>query len=86
MEGVFFYNKDSEAWERVAWRCGGCPVLGGVQGQAGRGSEQPDLTVLSMFTAGELALVTSKGPFQLKQFYDSMKVRRGSLKVRAHTS
>ena len=35
----FFYNKSGEALEQVAQRDGGCPILGGVQGQAGPGSE-----------------------------------------------
>ena len=38
-----FYN---EGGETLAWvgRTGGrCPIPGNIQGQAGRGSEQPDL-------------------------------------------
>ena len=34
-----------EALAQVAQRCGGCPVLGDIQGQAAWGSEHPDLTV-----------------------------------------
>ena len=34
-----FYNKGDEALEQVAWRCGGSPALGDIQGQAGPGSE-----------------------------------------------
>ena len=31
--------------EQVAQRCGGCPMHGDIQGQAGWGSEQPDVAV-----------------------------------------
>ena len=31
-----------EALEQVAQRCGGSPILGDIQGQAGLGSEHPD--------------------------------------------
>jgi len=31
--------------EKVAWRDGGCPILGDIQGQTGRGSEQPNPAV-----------------------------------------
>ena len=41
----FFYNKSSEALEQAAHRCGGCPVPGAIQGQAGRGSEHFGLAV-----------------------------------------
>ena len=36
-----FYTEGGEALARVAQRGGGCPIPGNVQGQAGRGSEQP---------------------------------------------
>jgi len=39
------YNKDGEALEQVAQRCGGSHVPGDIQGQAGQGSEHPDLPV-----------------------------------------
>ena len=42
---VFFYGKGHEVCEQVVWNSGGCPVPGDVQGQAGPGSEQPDLSV-----------------------------------------
>ena len=42
-----------------------------TQGQAGRGSEHlVELWVL-LFIAGEWDQMAFKGPFQLKQFYDS---------------
>jgi len=34
-----FYIKGSEAMTQVAQRCGGCPIPGDTQGQAGWGSE-----------------------------------------------
>jgi len=34
----FFCGNDNEALEQVVQRCGGCPIPGGIQGQAG-----PDL-------------------------------------------
>ena len=35
----FFYSKGSEALAQVAQRSRGCPIPGGIQGQAGWGSE-----------------------------------------------
>ena len=40
-----FYSEGGEALGQVAWRGGGCPIPGSIQGQAGCGSEQPDLAV-----------------------------------------
>ena len=37
------YGEDDEALEQVAQRSCGCPIIGSVQGQAGRGFEQPGL-------------------------------------------
>ena len=34
-----------EALEQVAQRCGGSPILGDIQGQAGWGFKQPDLVL-----------------------------------------
>ena len=39
----FFYNEGCEALEWIAQRGGWCPLPGGVQGQVGQGSEQPNL-------------------------------------------
>jgi len=39
----FFYDEGSEALDHVARRGGRCPILGNIQGQVGRGSEQPGL-------------------------------------------
>lgn len=38
-------NKSSSALELVAQRCGGCPIPAVTPGQAGLGSDQPDLFV-----------------------------------------
>ena len=41
----FFHPESGDALEQVArGRCG-CPITGGIQGQAGCGSEQPGLVV-----------------------------------------
>jgi len=37
-----FYSEGGETLAQVAWRGGRCPIPGDIQGQAGRGSEQPD--------------------------------------------
>ena len=31
--------------DHITWRGGGCPIHGGIQSQAGGGSEQPDVAV-----------------------------------------
>ena len=56
--------KGGEAQEQVAHRGGGCPIHGNVQGQAGQGSEQHDLTA----DTAELDQMTFKDPSHLKQF------------------
>jgi len=38
-----FYNEGGEALERAAQRGSGGPMPGNIQGQVGRGSEEPDL-------------------------------------------
>ncbi|KAK4818261.1 hypothetical protein QYF61_009966 [Mycteria americana] len=40
---AFFYNEGGETLQQVAQRGGRCPIPGNIQGQAGQGSEQPDL-------------------------------------------
>ena len=39
----FFSDEGGETLEQVAQRGGRCPIPGTIQGQVGRGSEQPDL-------------------------------------------
>ena len=43
MKKMFFYSKDGEALEQIAQRDGGCPIPADIQGQAGPGSEHPNL-------------------------------------------
>ena len=50
----------------------GCPIPGGIQGQAGCGSGQPGLVVATLHIAGGLKLNDHYGPFQPRPFYDSM--------------
>ena len=38
-----FYSEGAETLQQVSQRGGRCPIPGNTQGQAGRGSEQPDL-------------------------------------------
>jgi len=38
-----FYDKGGETLAQIAQRGGGGPIPGNIQGQVGRGSEQPDL-------------------------------------------
>jgi len=40
-----FYSEGGETLEQVAQRGARCLTAGNIQGQAGRGSEQPDLLV-----------------------------------------
>ena len=43
LEGENFHRRSSEALEQAAQRSCGCPIPGGVQGQDGWGTGQPDL-------------------------------------------
>ena len=61
-----FCSEGGKALEQVPQKCGGSPVPGDIQGQAGPGSEQPDL---ALFIAGELNMMTFTYPFQLQAFY-----------------
>ena len=45
MLGGIFSLRDCEALEQVTQGGCGCPIAGGIQGQAGCGSEQPGLVV-----------------------------------------
>jgi len=49
-----FYHKSSEAVEQVAQRCGGWPIPGDIQSQAGRGFEHLIELWVSLFIVGEL--------------------------------
>ena len=60
--------------EQVAQGGCGCPIPGGIQGQAGCGSGQPGLVVGNpAHSRGGLKLDDHCGSFQPRPFYDSMK-------------
>ena len=42
MEEIF-YDEGGETLKQVVQRGGRCPIPGNIQGEVGRGSEQPDL-------------------------------------------
>jgi len=58
--------------EQVAQGGCGCPIPGGIQGQAGCGSGQPGLVVGDPAHSRGLELDDHCGPFQPRPFYDSM--------------
>ena len=71
-----FYNEGGEALAQVAQRGSACPIPGDSQGQARWGSEPLMELWVSPLTAGELDQMAFKGPFQLKQFHNSMTPNR----------
>ena len=68
----FFHTEGGNALEQVAQEGCGCPIPGGIQGQAGCGSEQPDLVVGDSAHSRGLKLNDHCGPFQPRPFYDSV--------------
>lgn len=60
IEEKIFYSEGGEALKHVAKRCGWCPIPEDFQGEAGSGPEQPDLPVVSPFTAEQLDLLASQ--------------------------
>ena len=68
------YNNGGEAPERVAQRVGGCSVLGDslTKVRLDRVLSYPTGLYVSLFIAGRLVQMAFQGPFQMKQFYDSM--------------
>jgi len=72
IRGKIFHTDGGDALERVAQGGGGCPIPGGIQGQAGCGSGQPGLLVGDPAHTRGLKLDDHCGPFQLRPFYDSM--------------
>ena len=66
----FFYNKVGEALEQVAQRDGGCPIPGGAHGHPGWNSEHLIQLHMLVHCRG-VGLDDFKGPFQLKQFYET---------------
>ena len=65
-------TEGGDALEQVAKRGCGCPIPGGIQGQAGCGSGQPGLVVGDPAHSKGLKLDDHCGPFQPRPFYDSM--------------
>jgi len=49
-------SKSEGGWahEQVAQRCGGCPIPGDFEGEAGSSPGQPDQAAVSLFITGEL--------------------------------
>jgi len=62
--------------EQVAQGGCGCPIPGGIQGQAGCGSGQPGLLVGNPAHSRGLKLDDHCGPFQPRPFYDSVTTAR----------
>ena len=67
-----FPPEGSEAMEQVAQGSCGCPIPGGIQGQAGCGSGQPGLVAGDPAHSRGLELDDHCGPIQPRPFYDSM--------------
>ena len=69
---IFYSHRGWWRTEQVAQGGCGCPIPGGIQGQAGCGSGQPGLLVGDPAHSRGLELADHCGPFQLRPFYDSM--------------
>ena len=67
-----FYSEGGETLAQVAQSGGRCPSPGNIQGQAGRGCEQPDPGEDVPDHGGGLDWMAFEGPFQPKAFCDSM--------------
>ena len=67
-----FFTQGGEALEQVAQGGCGCPIPGGIQGQAGCGSGQPGLVVGDPAHSRGLKPDDHCGPFQPRPFHDSM--------------
>jgi len=59
-------------WNRLPKEVVDAPIPGGIQGQAGCGSGQPDLVVGDPARSRGLELDGHCGPFQPRPCYDSM--------------
>jgi len=59
-----FFTQGGDALEQVAQGGCGCPIPGGIQGQAGCGSGQPDLVVGNPAHSRGLKLDDHCDPFQ----------------------
>jgi len=67
-----FHPEGGDALEQVAQGGCGCPIPGGIQGQAGCGSGQPGLVVGGPAHSRGLELDDHCGPFQPRPFCGSM--------------
>ena len=70
----FFHTEGGDTLEQVAQGGCGCPIPGGIQGQAGCGSGQPGLLVGDPAHSRGLKFNDHCGPFQPRPFYDSIKI------------
>ena len=70
--GRSFSHRGWDALEQIAQGGCGCPIPGGIQGQAGCGSGQPGLVVGDPAHSRGLKLHDHCGPFQPRPFYDSL--------------
>ena len=66
------HTEGGDTQEQVAQGGCGCPIPGGIQGQAGCGSGQPGLVAGNPAHNRGLKLDDHCGPFQPRPFYDSM--------------
>jgi len=75
---AIFHPDGGDTLEQVAQGGCGCPIPGGIQGQAGCGSGQPGwLVVGDPAHSRGLKLDDHCGPFQPKPFYDSVILNLG---------
>ena len=70
--GRILYCEGGETLKQVAQRGCGCPLPGGIGGQAGWSFEQPGLEGVVPACRRELELDDLNDLFQPKLFYDSM--------------
>ena len=69
-----FHPEGDDMLEQVAQGGCGCPIPGGIQGQAGCGSGQPGLVVGDPASSRGLKLDDHCGPFQPRPFHDAMNL------------
>ena len=67
-----FFTQRVVTLKQVAQGGCGCPIPGGIQGQAGCGSGQPGPVVRDPAYSRGLKVDYHGGPFQPRPFYDSM--------------
>lgn len=74
-EGRFTSDTRKKFFKWVVQRNCGCPVPGSIQGQVGRGPEQPQWVKMSLLTDGGLHQMSFTGPSPPKLFYDFWLIR-----------